>query len=617
MKKLFLLPLLLSFALLSQNIYKYQTDLVNVNKNTLKVELAPPSFTEATVTFCFPSVVPGTYEQYNFGRFITNFKVIAKNNASIQVNKKDENCYEISPSSAIEKITYEVSDTWHTSIKNKVVFEPAGTSIDSGRVFVINNHGIYGYFRGMDRLPFEISYTKPKNFYPATALSTFTIGEQKDILNYQHYQQLVDFPVIYSVPDTTSLTIHGSNILFSCYSANQKITSRYLAAILQPILSAMTNFFGGNLPIDKYAFLFYFTDNPTLSGSSGALEHNQSSLYVLPEIDSTYIAQTIKDVAAHEFLHILTPLNIHSEQIEYFDFNNTKMSKHLWLYEGTTEYHAHFLQEKEGIITPDAFMNKMMEKISNAKTFDDTQSFTLMSSNVLQDAYHKNYNNVYEKGALIGMCLDLLLIKESNGKYNLQKLLIDLSKKYGKSKPFPDDSLFNIIEKMTYPSVGIFFKKYLIQSEPLPLKEYLADAGLEYIKEKTTTSLTLGGMDINVNDKNQFIITGLQNLDAFGKQFGFKVNDIIYAFNNRLFTLETAEEIASDYVKTAKEGDMISFEVTRVNKKGNSENIVLKGKVKKVKHTIYNEIQPLENMTDNQKMILRTWLGHNNERAED
>ncbi|GIV29480.1 MAG: hypothetical protein KatS3mg028_0546 [Bacteroidia bacterium] len=57
-----------------------------------------------------------------------------------------------------------------------------------------------------------------------------------------------------------------------------------------------------------------------------------------------------------------------------------------------------------------------------------------MSQNVLQDYYHKNYNNVYEKGALISMCLDILLLKESKGEYNLRQLLLDLSKKFGKSK---------------------------------------------------------------------------------------------------------------------------------------------------------------------------------------
>ncbi|RME16550.1 MAG: peptidase M61, partial [Bacteroidetes bacterium] len=452
MKKiiLFLIALLISnITLLSQNEYKYHVDLINCDNKKVKVELIPPVFDKDTVVFCFPAVVPGTYEKYDFGRFIKDFKVIAKNNSSVQIKKKDENCYTLYPAKNIEKIIYYVTDTWNTDIKEKIVFEPAGTSIQPSKVFVINNHGFFGYFRNMDRLPFVIHYSKPVYFYPSSAIGTFTISKNEDILKYTHYHELVDFPVIYSIPDTTIVNIHNTKILISCYSPNQKLTSSYISSTIKDLLFALSDFFGNKLPVDKYAFLFYFTDKATLSGSSGALEHNQSSLYVLPELDSIYLSQTIRDVVAHEFLHILTPLNIHSEEIEYFDFNNPKMSKHLWLYEGTTEYHAHYLQEKEGLISPDNFINVMLDKIHNSDEFNDTMSFTKMSQNVLQDYYHKNYNNVYEKGALIAMCLDILLLKESKGEYNLRQLLLDLSKKYGKSKPFKDDSLFYIIEQMT------------------------------------------------------------------------------------------------------------------------------------------------------------------------
>lgn len=70
--------------------------------------------------------------------------------------------------------------------------------------------------------------------------------------------------------------------------------------------------------------LFYFNDVPTMSRSSGALEHSYSSMYVLPEMDSISLEQTIKDVAAHEFFHIVTPLNIHSYEVEILILVNRK-----------------------------------------------------------------------------------------------------------------------------------------------------------------------------------------------------------------------------------------------------------------------------------------------------
>jgi len=607
MRKLFFL---FSFVSLikAQDAYQYNVDLVNVENKRVKVELIPPTFNSDTITYCFPAVVPGTYEKYDFGRFIQDLKVVPKKNANVFLKKIDENCYKIYPSKDIDKIVYYVTDTWHTSIKEKIIFEPAGTSILPDSAFVINNFGFYGYFRNYDNKPIYINYTKPKGFYPATAITTFTLSETKDVLQYKNYHELADFPVIYSIPDTTILNIHNTKVLISCYSPNKKLTSQYISSLLQNLLYALTNFFEGQLPVNKYAFLFYFTDKGTLSGASGALEHNQSSLYVLPEIDSIYISQTIRDVAAHEFLHILTPLTIHSEEIEYFDFNYPKMSKHLWLYEGTTEYHAHYLQEKEGLISPDEFLNVILEKIHNADGFNDTMSFTKMSENVLLPYYHQNYNNVYEKGALIGMCLDILLLKESKGTYSLRKLLLDLSKKYGASKPFKDDALFDEIEQMTYPSIGLFLRRYVEGTKPLPLSEIFSYVGLKFIKEKEIEEITFGGIDVGVNENEQIYITSLDNIDEFGKQFKFKEGDIIYSFNNRLFTLESAEEILSEFSATAKVGDPVVFEVIRKDKKGNNQTLKLKGKVKKVKRVIKNTIDIDENMSEEQKFLLKKWL---------
>jgi hypothetical protein len=43
---------------------------------------------------------------------------------------------------------------------------------------------------------------------------------------------------------------------------------------------------------------------------------------------------------------------------------------------------------------------------------NDTMSFTQMSANVLQQPYKDQYINVYQKRALIGMCIDIILEKK-------------------------------------------------------------------------------------------------------------------------------------------------------------------------------------------------------------
>jgi predicted metalloprotease with PDZ domain len=62
------------------------------------------------------------------------------------------------------------------------------------------------------------------------------------------------------------------------------------------------------------------------------------------------LVKSMMDVVSHEFFHIVTPLTIHSKEIQDFDYNDPKMSEHLWMYEGVTEYFANLFQINQGLI---------------------------------------------------------------------------------------------------------------------------------------------------------------------------------------------------------------------------------------------------------------------------
>src|SRR5438045_7230515 len=99
----------------------------------------------------------------------------------------------------------------------------------------------------------------------------------------------------------------------------------------------------------------------------------------------------------------------------------------------------------------------MERKMTEAEImYNDTMPFTFMSTHVLEKKYHGQYTNVYAKGALINMCLDIMLRYYSKGTYGTQNLMADLSKKYGKDRSFKDDELFDEIEKLTFKEVREF-----------------------------------------------------------------------------------------------------------------------------------------------------------------
>lgn len=615
MRFFLLLLSIFSLSVHADGDYRYYVNLNKVTNDRVAVKLTAPDLSQDEAEFCFPAMVPGTYEVYNFGRFISNLKAVDKNGAEMKVTRTNVNTFKISAASKLKEISYEVDDSWDKMEKGdsgKVVFEPGGTNIEEGKNFAINTHGFFGYFKGLTKNNFVIEFEKPAGFYPSTGLSDIKTSDTKDVLTVFDYHDLVDSPIMYDIPDTTTVMVANTKVLVSSYSPNRKITSQFIARTLKQLLYAQRDYLGGELPVNKYAFLFYFTSKNTRSGNSGALEHSYSSFYVLPEIDSIYLQQELRDVSAHEFFHIVTPLNIHSKEIGDFDFNNPKMSEHLWLYEGMTEYAAHHAQAKAGIIGIDQLLNTMMQKYeTSVQEFNDTMSFTWMSKHVLEQKVHKQYNNVYEKGALIGMCLDILLRDLSEGKYGTQDLMKDLATKYGKNKSFNDEDLFNDIEKFTYPEIGAFLRKHVGGHEPLPMKEIFDKIGIDFIKENTVYEFSFGGPDLQFNKETQrLVITGTRDLDEFGKALGFKAGDELSKLNGKELKLDNLKQTISNYYDNVKEGDMVTIDIYRPKgKSGKYKQKTLKAKARKVKIVQQNKIGLKEQLTEKQKQTLRTWVG--------
>ncbi|WAC02549.1 hypothetical protein N7U66_02270 [Lacinutrix neustonica] len=200
------------------------------------------------------------------------------------------------------------------------------------------------------------------------------------------------------------------------------------------------------------------------------------------------LASSMVDVVSHEFFHIVTPLSVHSEDVHYFDYNQPTFSKHLWMYEGVTEYFATLFQVDQGLVSEDEFYAKIMGKIKAASSMNDAMSFTTMSENILEEPYAAQYVNVYQKGALIGMCIDILMREESNGTRGILSLMKELSLKYGKNKPFTDDDLIAEITEMTYPSVGAFLETHVAGETPINYNDFFAKVGLMLQEGKVPTN---------------------------------------------------------------------------------------------------------------------------------
>lgn len=570
------LSLGLSFTVGAQdNAYHYSVDLTQVKNDQLKVELQTPQITESTIKFYMPKLIPGTYRISDYGMFISEMKAFDSKGKELPVKQVDTNTWQISKANKMTRLTYLVEDIFDSE-KDNQIFMMSASNIEENKNFVIQPPAFFGYFEEMKKLPFEISITKPENFYGSTGLIPVSSTKKNDVFATRDYDQLIDSPLMYNVPDTTFINVANAKVLISVYSPGGAFTSSYLAEKFDKMLQAQKSYLGGKLPVDKYAFILYFADPAAANPRQGALEHSQSSFYYLQEAPKELLAPYLVDIAAHEFFHIITPLTIHSKEIAHFNFNEPVLSKHLWLYEGVTEYVSDHVQVRSNLITPEEFLSKLTEKLETSqKAYNDTLPFTTLSK---QSAgkYASQYPNVYEKGALIAAMLDIHLLELSKGKIDLQDLMLALSKKYGKNTPFDDDQLFAQIEAMTFPEIGGFFKQYVAGSKSLPYEDYFHKVGIDYIREADKKLATLGKPGIGYNQEKQMLeVSHINGVNEFGKNLGYQAGDLLVSLQGEALSPATIGGIAENFSNRTKAGEKVELVVLRKNETGEYKEVTL------------------------------------------
>ena len=454
----------------------------------------------------------------------------------------------------MREIRYTIAETWDTQVKEHRIYRMCGSSLEADHA-LLNGQTILGYPQGMQNAPLRLKINYPSAWQAGSALTP-------DAQGYYHakdYDQAVDSPILLGRLTQATTKLGDAEVALYCYSKTDQIKAEPLLGAMQKMLGAAQSFLV-QLPVKRYAFLYHFEDQ-----SQGAWEHSYSSEYTLKEMPLTpEYAQSITDMAAHEFFHIVTPLNIHSEIIEHFNFVQPTGSQHLWLYEGTTEWAAHMMQLRGGLITLDDYLNTLRDKVAyDHQRADTTYSLKKLGLNSLTDEGQAQYGNIYQRGAMTAALLDLRLLELSGGKRGLREVLLELAKQYGPSKPISEQSFFDDFTKATYPEIRDFFTRYVENAEPLPLQEYYSKVGVRYSPAlRTGNKLSSLGANGYAMGKNGLVFTEVSPLlQACGVAQG----DQFVAFNGTPVRPETFRQTLTA-MQTGKPGDEIELTISHEGK---------------------------------------------------
>ncbi len=584
----------------SSTKYMVQIDMTDLTDDQVDVTVVPPMMNEDTVVFAMPKIIPGTYDISDFGRFISEVKAYDSMGNELKVEELDDNRWQIINGKALYKVTYKADDT--EDYKGSGIFLPGGTVIEEDGA-LLNLFGFVGFMVDNEYMPYELEVTKSQAIMPTTTLDILETSETADRFGAQDYFQLHDCPILYSDVESVSMMVAGAEVIVGVYSKEDVIDPKEVLDGIAPVFTATAEYLGGTLPTDRYAVLYWGRTRQEImsDGAAGALEHFTSTVLVMPDWSDV---QSLRHIVAHEFFHIVTPLNIHSEHIHNYDFINPQMSKHLWFYEGITEYNSLISQVRGGILSEEDFMDEMVGKMKSADGFNEHIPMTLRSTHAL-GIYADQYLDVYQKGALIGMALDLHIRKATGGEQGLRDLLIDLKNTYGPDTFFVDNDFFEIIDDFTPEGTRPFLYDHIAGTTPLPMADLLGAVGYAYREEKTTYEIAEPKWQATyVKARGDFYtIYGADMSDDFTAQFGFLKGDRLVSWNGEDVDGGDLPNVLAEWKEEAALGDEVVVEVLR-----DGDEIELKSYVTVTESSTRHILDKNENASPEELALRKAWL---------
>ena len=553
------------------------------------VEVEVTDLTRANAVYQFAATAPGTYQVMDIGRFVRSFEALDASGKTLPVKKVGVNQWRLGKPRQTRRLRYTIAETWDTPVKDHPVYRMCGTSIEADHV-LFNAHCVVGYFTGQQARPLRLRFERPANWQAGTALETDADG----FYAARSFDHAVDSPVLLGRLTQARTKVGETEVALYCYSKTDLIKADTLLGAMRRMLGAAQQFLV-KLPVPRYVFLYHFEDV-----DNGAWEHSYSSEYVIGEdsLSPKFLAGIVS-TAAHEFFHIITPLNLHSEVIERFNFVNPTGSEHLWLYEGVTEWASDLMQLRGGTLPLDVYLSELSAKVEYDHYVDTTYALSRLGLKSFTDEGQQQYGNIYQRGAVTAALLDLRLLELSGGRRGLREVLLELTKRYGPNKPFAEKGFIEEFTRLTYPEIGDFFARYVRAAEPLPLTAYFSKIGIDYRRYyrtgKTVPSLNAA---FTLTPDSIFIVRPGDSARAFGMME-----------NDRLLRLNevpvTAENFSLEATRIKKAGIGTAFTLT-VRRKGQER--LLRGRVQGVPEKKSFYFFPDPAATPEQLALRAVWL---------
>ncbi len=539
-----------------------------------------------------PVWTPGSYLIREFERQVQDFAAFDAAGTPIQWQKINKNSWRVATSNLAE---------WRVRYRVYANDLTARTShLNSDHAFW-NNATLLMFLDGSLTAPATLQILAPQPWKIATSLPAVTI--QKNTFRAENFDILYDSPVEVGNFKTIAFEVRGVPHRLVIDGAGNYDPER-LRVDVKKIVEAEVEIMG-EIPYPDFTFFLHLTPD-----DGDGIEHLNSTSLLFPRFnfkpEQRY--QGFLTLVSHEFFHLWNVKRIRPDALGPFDYSAENYTKLLWVAEGITSYYENVALVRAGLFTDRDFLATMAREIQRLQ--DRPGRLVMSVEEASFDSWIKHYrqdeNSVnsqvdyYNKGAILGMLLDLEIRKFSKGSKSLDDVMRYLyTEFYKKNRNYRPEDFQKACELMAGTSLDTFFSRYVRGREELDYNAALAAAGLRLDTtggEPKLAEKAYLGADVVQQGERLVVRRVLAGSPAYDQ--GLNTGDQILALNN----VRATKEFFDARIDEKRPGDPISLTIFRADDLS-TLLIKLGGRVQ-----AEYKIIPLANATPEQKRVYEAWL---------
>ncbi len=551
-----------------------------------------------------PVWTPGSYLIREFERNVQDFAAADAAGQPLKWEKTNKNTWRITTNGARE---------WHATYRVYANELSVRTSeLNSDHAFW-NNANLLMYLEGFLKSPATVRVLAPDVWKVATGLPG--VPGQKNTFRAENFDVLYDSPFEASNFKTLVFNVKGVPHRIVIDGVGNYDPER-MRTDVQKIVETEVEIMGGEIPYHDYTFILHLRSN-----AGGGLEHLNSTALGYPRFGfrirggdrATSAAPNAAEgferdyrgflgLVSHEFFHLWNVKRIRPDALGPFDYTQENYTKVLWVAEGITDYYSDLALRRAGLIGEGDYLSATARAIQSMQSTPGrlVQSAEESSFDAWVKYYRPDENSAnsqvsyYDKGALLGLLLDLEIRKRSSGAKSLDDVMRYMyAEFYKKNRNYGPADFQKATELMAGSSLEEFFSKYVRGVQELDYNASLAAAGL---KLETAEGRLYFGADVAQDDDRLMVRRVYAGSPAYEQ--GLNAGDEIVALDNMRVTRDSFNARLAE----KKPGDLVNLTIFRFD---DLSSLLIRLSDKR---ELSYRIVPVAAPTALQKQIYANWL---------